>query len=66
MDQQRLRARGFGQRAGAFEAGVEHAPLWQGAVHTRTDYTSDPKPMLFLDMTPNPTQRIVRAACGKA
>ena len=41
-------------------------PLWQGAVHTRTDYTNDPKPMLFLDMAPNPTQRIVRAACGKA
>jgi hypothetical protein len=39
-------------------------PLWRGEAHTRTDYTNDPKPMLFKDMAPNPTQRIVRAACG--
>jgi hypothetical protein len=39
-------------------------PLWQGTPHETTDYTNDPKPMLFRDMTPNPTRRIVRAACG--
>lgn len=39
-------------------------PLWRGDAHTRTDYRGDPKPMLFKDMAPNPTLRIVRAACG--
>ncbi|WP_077000335.1 surface-adhesin E family protein [Variovorax sp. KK3] len=39
------------------------APLWQGEPHQRTDYDANPRPMLFLDAQPNPTERIVRAAC---
>lgn len=40
------------------------APLWQGPSHHRNDYDeASAPPMLFKDMTPNPTQRIVRAAC---
>ena len=54
------------RRAHYRQANFHDAPLWQGAAHTRTDYTNDPKPMLFLDMAPNPTQRIVRAACGRS
>ena len=38
-------------------------PLWQGVPREVTDYSDRPKPMLFLDMTPNPASRIVRAAC---
>jgi hypothetical protein len=40
------------------------APLWQGMPHKTTDYADNPRPMLFLDVVPNPTERIVRAACG--
>ncbi|RZL87125.1 MAG: hypothetical protein EOP76_19325 [Variovorax sp.] len=39
------------------------APLWAGDPHSTTDYTDKPQPMLFRDVEPNPTQRIVRAAC---
>ncbi|RYY95237.1 MAG: hypothetical protein EOO24_23230 [Comamonadaceae bacterium] len=39
------------------------APLWAGDPHNTTDYTDKPRPMLFRDVEPNPTQRIVRAAC---
>lgn len=38
-------------------------PLWQGAASKSIDYSSKPQPMLFRDVEPNPTQRIVRAAC---
>jgi hypothetical protein len=38
-------------------------PLWQGEAHHVADYTDAPKPVLFRDMKPNPTARIVRAAC---
>ena len=38
-------------------------PLWQGEPHQTTDYAATPRPMLFRDMEPNPTERIVRAAC---
>ena len=38
-------------------------PLWQGAPHLTTNYANDPKPMAFRDMAPNPTSRIIRAAC---
>ncbi|MDM0114104.1 hypothetical protein QTI66_18260 [Variovorax sp. J22R133] len=41
-------------------------PLWRGDPHQATDYSSNPKPMLFLDVEPNPTGRIVRAACHSA
>lgn len=40
------------------------APLWRGDPHVTVDYSSRPQPMLFKDAQPNPTQRIVRAACG--
>jgi len=52
------------RRAHYRQASFYAEPLWRGEAHTRTDYTNDPKPMLFKDMAPNPTQRIVRAACG--
>ena len=39
------------------------APLWQGEAHKTTDYSNNPRPMRFLDMAPNPTDRIIRAAC---
>ena len=38
-------------------------PLWQGEPHRSADYSDAPKPVRFLDMKPNPTGRIVRAAC---
>ena len=38
-------------------------PLWQGVPSRSTDYSSSPQPMLFRDVEPNPTQRIIRAAC---
>jgi len=39
-------------------------PLWRGASHTTSTYTREnPRPMLFLDVEPNPTQRIIKAAC---
>ena len=39
-------------------------PLWRGVSHKTSTYTRDnPRPMLFLDVEPNPTQRIVKAAC---
>jgi hypothetical protein len=40
------------------------APLWRGDPHLSVDYSERPQPMLFRDTQPNPTQRIVRAACG--
>lgn len=39
------------------------APLWAGDPHNTTDYTHKPRPMLFRDVEPNPTGRLVRAAC---
>jgi hypothetical protein len=38
-------------------------PLWQGESHHVADYSEAPKPVAFRDMKPNPTARIVRAAC---
>ncbi|MBN8748657.1 Uncharacterised protein [Xylophilus ampelinus] len=40
------------------------APLWRGDPHLTVDYADKPRPMLFKDALPNPTERIVRAACG--
>jgi hypothetical protein len=40
------------------------APLWRGDPHLTVDYADKPRPMLFKDAQPNPTLRIVRAACG--
>jgi hypothetical protein len=39
-------------------------PLWQGETHGKTQYSKrEIRPMLFRDMDPNPTQRLIRAAC---
>jgi hypothetical protein len=39
-------------------------PRGKGASHKTSTYTRDnPRPMLFLDVEPNPTQRIIKAAC---
>jgi len=38
-------------------------PMWTGLPVITTDYSTSPKPMLFLDIEPNPTERIIRAAC---
>ena len=42
------------------------APLWQGEPHKTVDYSNNPRPMRFVDIEPNPTARIVRAACRVA
>lgn len=39
-------------------------PVWQGEPHGKTLYSQrEIRPMLFRDMDPNPTQRLIRAAC---
>ncbi len=38
-------------------------PLWQGPPNKTSDYAASPPPMLFRDVEPNPTDRIIRAAC---
>jgi len=39
-------------------------PLWKGPSHKTSTYTRDnPWPMLFRDVEPNPTPRIIKAAC---
>lgn len=39
-------------------------PLWRGAVHQSLVYSRDQvRPMVFREMTPNPSERIIRAAC---
>ena len=41
-----------------------HLPMWRGAVHQTMVYSRDQmRPMVFREMTPNPTERIIRAAC---
>ncbi|GAA4332626.1 hypothetical protein GCM10023165_07320 [Variovorax defluvii] len=54
------------RKAHYLQADFYRAPLWQGEPHQRTDYTGNPRPMLFLDARPNPSERIVRAACRVA
>lgn len=54
------------RKAHYLQASFYMAPLWQGEPHRRTDYAGDPRPMRFLDAQPNPTERIIRAACGAA
>ena len=51
------------RRAGYVQARFFLQPLWQGEPSVVSDYTDSPRPMLFRDMEPNPTNRIVRAAC---
>ncbi|MEO7887710.1 MAG: surface-adhesin E family protein [Polaromonas sp.] len=39
-------------------------PLWKGESHKTVTYNNDVvRPMAFRDVTPNPTERIIRAAC---
>ena len=39
-------------------------PLWEGLPHKTSTYSeSAVSPMLFRDMDPNPTERIIKAAC---
>lgn len=39
-------------------------PLWKGEPYKTSDYTTGPvRPMRFLDVNPNPSARIIRAAC---
>lgn len=39
-------------------------PLWKGESYKTSDYTTGtPRPMLFRDVNPNPSARIIRAAC---
>jgi len=41
-------------------------PLWHGTAYRTSTFTREQqtqRPMLFLDVEPNPTQRIIRAAC---
>lgn len=41
-------------------------PLWAGARTQPVDYTSGPRRMmLFVDMKPNPSATIIRAACSR-
>lgn len=56
----------FDCRAGRAEyrrASFYAQPLWQGPVLHEADYQKAPQPMTFRGMSPNPTQRLVRAAC---
>jgi hypothetical protein len=42
-------------------------PVWSGAFRTVTpDAATMPRWMLFRDIEPNPKQRIIHAACGRA
>jgi hypothetical protein len=50
-------------RAHYLEATFYSEPLWQGNPHQAANYRKSPKPMLFSGMTPNPVERIIRAAC---
>lgn len=38
-------------------------PLWRSTPKPAIDYSANPRPMLFRDVEPNPTQRLIRAAC---
>lgn len=41
-----------------------HLPMWRGPVHHTMAYSREQmRPMVFREMTPNPTERIIRAAC---
>ena len=42
-------------------------PGWKGEPHKRSVYgTDEPRPLRFVDVEPNPYQKIVRAACQTA
>ena len=51
------------RKASYVEATFYPAPLWRGTPRPAVDYSANPQPMLFRDVEPNPTQRLIRAAC---
>lgn len=51
------------RRAHYMDATFFQEPLWRGNPHQVADYQQNPQPMLFRGMNPNPTERIIRAAC---
>ncbi len=51
-------------KSGAYVQARYYAePLWRGASHHEADYADAPRPMRFSEMSPNPSARLVRAAC---
>lgn len=52
-----------GRKGSYLHATYYPVPLWAGEPHNVTDYSNHPRPVLFRDIEPNPTERIVRAAC---
>lgn len=53
------------RRAHYVQASFYSQPLWQGNPGHVADYQQNPQPMLFKGMNPNPTERIIRAACSQ-
>lgn len=51
------------RKASYVEATFYPVPLWRGSPKATVDYGANPQPMLFRDVEPNPTQRLIRAAC---
>ncbi|NUT14677.1 MAG: hypothetical protein HOQ33_09265 [Cupriavidus sp.] len=51
------------QKAHYLEATFYMEPLWRGHPHQVASYAQKPPAMLFRGMSPNPTERIIRAAC---
>lgn len=51
------------RKASYIEATFYAEPLWRGTPKPVIDYSANPRPMLFRDVEPNPTQRLIRAAC---
>lgn len=51
------------RRAYYVQASFFRQAVWQGEPHHDADYRKSPQPMLFRGMNPNPTERIIRAAC---
>lgn len=49
--------------AAYLQARYHAEPLWQGAAHHEADYADAPRPMRLPEMSPDPTARLVRAAC---
>ncbi|SFM87888.1 hypothetical protein SAMN05444747_110110 [Variovorax sp. OV329] len=51
------------RRAHYLDAVFYLQPQWEGPAHLSANYQKNPQPMLFKGMNPNPTERIIRAAC---
>jgi hypothetical protein len=56
------------ERKGRFTSSAFYAlPLWQGQPHKTFAFSAaEVRPMLFRNIEPNPTERIIRAACPPA